>query len=208
MRDHGKRYSRLNDTDSRREKLSVMSVHCHHAVTYLSAVCTAVLILACSAETSSFEGTVPSGLDLTGVWLLDGSRSDDPPDTEAAFREDRSASIEGKQANSAASIYFASQDFPVISSDRLEIEQDSTSIGILYGPGKHRDLVWGLQTKAAWQVDAGWENSQLVVKSSLSHTRGVERYELSADAETLVVEVSIVAGRDRESFTRTFVKKH
>ena len=191
-----------------------MNKHVRNGIVRVIALAGAVALLfvstiGCSSvKTSSLGGVVPSGVDLTGIWVLDESRSDVPPDTSEASKRERAASIRGKSSNSAASIYFASQDFPVISSERLKIEQDSDSIGILYGPGKHRDLIWGLQEKAAWEIDAGWENAKLIVKSSLSHTRGEEAYSLKPNNDTLVVDVRIRAGNDYESFTRTFVRQN
>ena len=168
----------------------------------------AICIASCGPATSSLSSVVPYGIDLSGVWILDESRSDSPPDNEAALQRLKAAEIEGKRSDSFGSIIYATQDFPVISAERLTIEQDNSSIGISYGDGQHRDLIWGLQNRAEWKVDAGWEQSRLVVKSLVSHTSGVERYQLGVDGEILVVEVSVRAGPDRRSFRRTYTRSH
>ena len=163
-------------------------------------------LFACGPVTSSLSAIVPSGIDLSGIWLLDEKQSDSPPDVSATLLREKAAEIEGKGSNSLASIYFAAHDFPVIAAPQLAIEQDSASIGISYGEGQHRDWVWGLQTRSEWQVDVGWDQTKLVIKSMVSHTFGVEHYQLQADRETLVVEVTIRAGGDRETYKRTYVK--
>ena len=171
-------------------------------------VCTALWLVNCGPASSSLSSVVPYGVDLTGVWVLDEARSDAPPNTEAARQRLKAAEIEGKRSDSFGSIIYATQDFPVISADRLTIEQDDSSIGISYGDGQHRDLIWGLQTRAEWKIDAGWEQARLVVKSVVSHTSGTERYQLGSDGKTLLVDVSIRAGPDRRSFRRTYTRAH
>ena len=169
-------------------------------------VVTALMLVNCGPASSSLSSVVPYGVDLTGIWVLDEARSDAPPNTDAALQRLKAAEIEGKRSDSFGSIIYATQDFPVISAERLTIEQDQSSIGISYGDGQHRDLIWGLQTRAEWKIDAGWEQTRLVVKSMVSHTTGIERYQLQSDGDTLVVDVSVRAGPDRRSFRRTFSK--
>ncbi len=166
----------------------------------------AMWVVSCGPATSSLSSVVPFGVDLSGVWVLDEARSDAPPDNEAALQRLKAAEIGGKRSDSFGSIIYATQDFPVIAADRLSIDQDSSSIGISYGDGQHRDLIWGLQTRAEWKVDAGWEQSRLVVKSVVSHTSGIERYQLGSNGETLLVDISIRAGPDRRSFHRTYTR--
>lgn len=168
---------------------------------------TMLVLISCGPATSSLSGVVPYGVDLTGVWILDESRSDEPPDNTEALQRLKAAEIEGKRSDSFGSIIYAAQDFPVIAASRLAIDQDESSIGISYGDGQHRDLIWGLQTRAEWKIDAGWEQTRLVVKSVVSHTSGTERYQLEADGNTLVVNVAVRAGPDRKSFRRTYTKQ-
>ncbi len=172
----------------------------------LCVVCTALCLIGCGTATSSLSSIVPYGVDLTGVWVLDESRSDEPPDNSKALQRLKAAEIEGKRSDSFGSILYAAQDFPVIAAKRLSIDQDESSIGISYGDGQHRDLIWGLQTRAEWNVDAGWEQRRLVVKSVVSHTQGTERYQIEPDGNTLVVNVAIRAGPDRRSFLRTYTR--
>lgn len=167
-----------------------------------------MIVVSCGPATSSLSSVVPFGVDLSGVWVLDEARSDGPPDSEAALQRLKAAEIEGKRSDSFGSIIYAAQDFPVIAADRLSIEQDSSSIGISYGDGQHRDLIWGLQTRAEWKIDAGWEQTRLVVKSIVSHTSGTESYQLGSDGDTLLVNVSVRAGPDRRSFRRTYTRSH
>ena len=167
-----------------------------------------LVLTSCGPATSSLSGVVPYGVDLTGVWILDESRSDEPPDNTEALQRLKAAEIEGKRSDSFGSIIYAAQDFPVIAADRLAIDQDESSIGISYGDGQHRDLIWGLQTRAEWKIDAGWEQTRLVVKSVVSHSSGTERYQLEADGNTLVVNVAVRAGPDRKSFRRTYTKQY
>ena len=167
---------------------------------------TLVFIVGCGPATSSLGSVVPPGIDLTGIWVLDAERSNPPPDPADARERLKAIEIEGKKTAPLGSILYATQDFPVIAAERLAIEQDASSIGISYGDGQHRDLVWGLQTRSEWKIDAGWHQSKLFVKSAVSHTSGSERYELDAAGETLFVTVEIRAGPDRSSFRRTFTK--
>ena len=173
------------------------------AVAYIA---TLVLIVGCGPATSSLGSVVPPGIDLTGIWLLDSERSDAPPDTSEARERLKAIEIEGKKTAPLGSILYAAQDFPVISAERLAIEQDDRSIGISYGDGQHRDLVWGLQSRSEWKIDAGWDQARLIVRSAVSHTSGTERYQLAEDGKTLVVTVAIRAGPDRQSFRRTYFK--
>lgn len=163
-------------------------------------------VASCGPASSTLSGVVPYGIDLSGVWILDAASSDSPPDNSAALLRLKAAEIEGKRSDSLGSIVYATQDFPVIAAERLSIEQDSSSIGISYGDGQHRDLIWGLQTRAEWKIDAGWEQTRLVIKSVVSHTTGIERYQLESGGETLLVDVSIRAGPDRRSFRRTYTR--
>ena len=168
---------------------------------------TCVIVLAsCGPPTTSLGTVVPFGFDLTGSWLVDEAQSDEAPDANAMLQREKSAEIEGKKSDSLASMYFLIRDFPIVSARRLTIEQDAESIGISYGEGQHRDLVWGLQSRAQWQLDAGWEGSHLVVKSVVSHSSVVERYQLQQDRTTLVVDVAVRAGGQRETYRRIFVK--
>lgn len=168
--------------------------------------CVTLFLAACGPPTSSLGLIVPYGVDLTGTWVLDESRSDAPLDTEAALLRAKAAEIDGKKANSQTSLYFAVQDFPVVQTSRMTIEQDADSIGISYGEGQYRDLIWGLQTRSQWRVDAGWDQSRFVVKSVVSHSSAVEKYALQPDAQTLVVDIAIRAGKEREMIRRIFVK--
>lgn len=164
-------------------------------------------LLGCGPPTSSLGGTTPAGVDLSGIWLLDQSRSDEPPDRKTAMQEAKANEIDGKRNNALSSMLFAAQDFPVISAERLVIEQDADSIGISYGEGLHRDLIWGLQTRAEWRIDAGWDSAHLVVKSLVSHTSATERYQVQSDGSELVVEVTIRSASSREHFKRTYVRQ-
>ena len=163
-------------------------------------------LFGCGAPTSTLGGTTPAGIDLTGVWILDSARSDEPPDREKAMQKAKAEEIDGKRNNALSSMLFAAQDFPVISAERMVIEQDVDSIGISFGEGLHRDLIWGLQTRAEWRIDAGWDNSYLVVKSMVSHTSATERYQLRADGKELVVDVTIRSASSREHFKRTYTR--
>lgn len=201
--------SRSVQTVFRVSRLAVLldsTAQIQKSVFKLCVICTAVWLIGCGPASSSLSSVVPFGIDLTGNWVLDASRSDQPPDNREALRRIKAAEIEGKRSASFGSIIYAVQDFPVIAATRLAIDQDASSIGISYGDGQHRDLIWGLQTRAEWRIDAGWEQTRLVVKSVVSHTTGTERYQIEPDGQTLVVDVAIRAGPDRRSFVRTYTK--
>ncbi len=166
------------------------------------------LLVGCGPSGSAFNIVVPPGIDLSGIWVLDKALSDAQPDRSKAQQRQKAAEIKGKSVNVLGSMFFAAQDFPVISADRISIEQDDESIGISYGDGQHRDLIWGLQKRASWKIDAGWERGRLIVQSMTSHTSGIERYQLRSDGEILLVEITIRTGGERKHLRRTFVRSH
>ena len=164
-------------------------------------------LIACAATQSSLSSQVPSSIDLSGVWTLveEFSAGDiDRVETQREFEED---SIDGKATSTLGSLYFAEQDFPIVGATQLEIQQDEHSIGILYGVGKYRDLVWGLQSRGEWKLDVGWQDRSLIIKSGISHSRGLETYRLDADNQTLQVSVQIRAGSERRTLRRTFTRE-
>lgn len=177
-----------------------------HFYRYFVLVASVGWLVACGAAQSSFNTNVPSGIDLSGNWKVDLEQSDGGINRTESQREFEKASIDGKVSASLGSLYYAEQDFPIVGSERLEIQQDSRSIGILYGPGKYRDLVWGLQSRGEWEIDIGWQGSRLTIESSVSHSRGVETYELDPDGRTMRVTVQIKAGSERRTLRRAFVR--
>ena len=161
----------------------------------------------CGVASSTLSPDVPGTLDLSGIWVIDETQSDGSIDRIDSQRQFERDSIDGRASETLGSLYYAEQDFPIVSSTRLEIEQDEHSIGILYGVGKYRDLIWGLQERGEWKLDVGWQGAELLIKSSISHTRGLETYRLSADSMTLSVHIQIRAGGERRVLQRTFLRE-
>ena len=101
---------------------------------------------------------------------------------------------------------FIAQDFQVLRADKLHIEQNPDSMGIRYNPGVYRDITWGERQRGLWEVNAGWEEDNLVIVSEANDLKVVERFR-HADSGKLVIQVFIEADGEEMEFNRTFNRR-
>ncbi len=153
---------------------------------------------------TTIDTSVPSSFDLSGTWLLVSNLSDEAPDAEAIRRREDARVVRGRQTDPSASGAFVAQDFPIVAAERLVIEQDRTSMGILYGDGVYRDFSWGERNRDFWRIRAGWRDDALVIASERGDIKAQERMSLSNRGARLTVDVSIRTGGENFRGTRIF----
>lgn len=169
-----------------------------------SVVCGILLVSSCA--TSSLSTSVPYGFDLTGNWELILAQSDQPPDLNEIATKELSREKRGKRTDPMSSISFVIQDFPVLVSSSLEIEQDSTSMGVAYSNSFYREVSWGRQEINDWDVQSGWSKGDLVLSLSRKKVDARETFVLSDRNQILTISVSIKTPIDKMSFKRVFSK--
>ena len=143
--------------------------------------------LGCTALNTS----VPRDFDLSGAWVLDELASDAAPDVTAIRRREDRNVARGRQSNPSGSAAFVVQDFPVLSAQRLHIEQNADSMGIRYDGTIYRDVSWGERERNFWIVRAGWEEGVLVIRSTRGGTKGREAFFLEDGGNRLRVRVRV-----------------
>ena len=154
-----------------------------------AALAPAVLFLAgCAA---SLDATAPRGFDLTGEWVLDETQSDAPPDLKAIRRREDRDVVHGRQSNPTGSAVFVVQDYPVLNTVRLHIEQDAKSMGIRYDQNTYRDISWGLRKRDFWTVHAGWADGALVIRTARGGIEGEETMVLEDRGRQLRIAVRV-----------------
>ena len=168
------------------------------------AFCLACLVVpACTA----LDANVPGGFDLTGDWVLVSDASDASPDMDAIRRREDRDVIRGRQSDAAASAAFAVQDFPVLTAERIDIEQDGKSMGIRYDGVVYRDVSWGRRERDLWRVHAGWSEGDLVIRSVRGRTKGRETFALERNGAILRVTVSIETGGEDVRSVRVYRRR-
>jgi hypothetical protein len=173
----------------------------------------AVLMYGCTSA-PSLSTQMQAGFNIAGMWILDPARSDRAPDARQVVDEiDRrslnSRTIGDSRQELVDSTVFAfiAQDFPVLRAERLEIEQQSDSVGIRYEPGGYRDVSWGERTRGLWTITAGWNDAgEFVIHSDSEDIQAVERY-VQLDARTLQIMLRVRADGGDLDIVRTFVKR-
>ena len=164
------------------------------------------ILLVASCVTNPLSTSVPYGFDLTGNWELVSGQSDPPPDLDDIASKELSREKRGKKPDPMSSISFVIQDFPVLVSTSLEIEQDSTSMGVAYSNSFYREVSWGRQDINDWEVKSGWSKGDLVLSMDRRKVDARETFVLSERNQTLTVTVSIKTPIDKMSFKRVFSK--
>jgi hypothetical protein len=155
----------------------------HPVAVSIIAACVGVLLSGCGSI--QLDATAPAGFDLSGHWI--------------ATDESVSSRSGGFRTG------FMGQDFPLLFTREMRIEQDARSMGIEYGGGRYRDVSWGERRSGIWEVNAGWYEGDLRIYSEASDTSGIEIWQLSEDGQELIIDVQVEAGRT-ERFHRTFSK--
>lgn len=136
----------------------------------------------------------PVGFDLNGTWVLDPAASDGSPDP----RQLRGAGF---------AMASAVRDFPVLVARRMHIEQNRDSMGVRYDTGDYRDVSWGERTRGLWEVNAGWEEGQLLILSKARDARAEETIVLLEGGRRLAVRVAIQADDSDLTVDRQFTRE-
>ncbi len=150
---------------------------------------------------------VPSAFDLNGHWVLREALSDPPPDPRRLQAQaDRGLLGAGRRGGGARwnMLAFVVEDFPVLHSKSMIIEQDRRSMGIRYENGTYRDVSWGERKRGPWEVSAGWLDSSLVISSKASDASARETLRLSDDGRKMTVTVEVKSGGSGLNLIRTF----
>jgi len=144
-----------------------------------------VLVLAAGCGSKPLDAAAPKPFDLNGRWVLDAGGSD---------------SAEGRRPHRRG---FIEQDFPLLTSREMRIEQDAGSMGIEYDGGGYRDVTWGERRRGIWEVRAGWREGSLYIYSKAPDISATEIWQLSADGEQLSIQIS-VRGDEEGQYHRQF----
>ena len=165
----------------------------------LRAFASLAVLLAAGCE-STLEEPPPAVFDLSGTWELNTEASDAAPDLREIRRQEDRDVLRGRQRDAEASSIFVTEDFPVLDTSRMTIEQDARSMGIQYADGTYRDVSWGERERGFWTIRAGWREGALVIDSRRNLTRGRETMHLERGGRRLRVDVSVeTGGRDVRS---------
>ena len=144
----------------------------------------AVLLVA-GCGSVPLEPAAPAGFDLNGHWLLESE-----------------IDLYG-QAGRGLDSGFLGQDFPLLVSREMRIEQDARSMGIEYARGSYRDVTWGERHRGVWHVRAGWHDGSLYIYSRASDISATEIWTLSESGRQLEIRIEVRGARD-QNFHRVF----
>lgn len=167
----------------------------------------AVLLVVSGCGPSILNPTVPFGFDISGNWILIEQGSDESPDVKEIERRETTKVLRGKDFDPVGSLAFAVQDFPVLISNELKIEQDEQSMGISYSNGTYQDLVWGKRKRGGGILNVGWSGDVLVVSSTRKRIEGFQEWRLEEDDTSLSVRVFVKTAKDKLDVTRKFKRQ-
>ena len=147
-----------------------------------------VVFLLGGCSTVKLDYAPPPGFNLSGAWVLDQEMpSVDEP--------------RGRRSG------FLTQDFPLLVTRNLRIEQDAASMGVEYARGSYRDVSWGERRRGIWEVQAGWHEGALHIYSESADTSAHETYQLLDSGQRLSVTVYVDSGGRKQNFSRLFVRE-
>jgi len=138
-----------------------------------------------AAGCTNLSVEAPASVDFTGHWIINTGLSDTPP----------------------------ARGNPALRAREMTIEQDATSMGIDYANSAYRDISWGKRSRAGYEIEAGWEQSTLVVRSKAQRRSITETYRLVKGNNRLYLQVEYSGRASRHatgnelaghSFTRVF----
>jgi hypothetical protein len=152
-----------------------------------------VLIGGCSSGVV-LDTKPPLDFSLGGVWVLDPLNSDPAPKPQQLRKR-------------GFGIAMAAQDFPVMYTRRMRIEQSADSVGIEYDGGEYRDLSWGVRRRGLWEVNAGWEEGELLILSKAADAKARETLQLGDAGRRLVVHIEVSSDGQNLSLVRTFTRQ-
>ncbi len=146
-------------------------------------------------------------IDFSGLWVLNVAISDPPPDLSNNKKVEDQRIVSGRQEQKTDTTSFIMRDFPVLVSDRLQIDQGQESMGITYSDGSYRDIKWGTHRRQMWRVDAVWTASGLKIYSAREGVRGSELLMLDKNGELLRIEVMVLTTGDKFKLKRVYQKR-
>jgi hypothetical protein len=171
------------------------------------------MLVGCAALTtgcSHLKQVTPDGFNMTGTWVTQQPAEAPPP--QSVF--DPNAPIETgppgeHEGDGAETPIFRGPipRLPMLTTTRMTIDQDATSMGIAYPRQPYRDVKWGEQKRPLYTVDAGWDDDhRLIIKTSNKAMRVTEIYSLAADGKTLTLDVELSSRRGTRHIVRTFTR--
>jgi hypothetical protein len=166
-------------------------------------VSTSLLIVVLTA-CSHLETFSPPGVDLSGTWQLDRSRSDTPPPPPRPH--DTDDEHPGPSSQGPPRFHGPAPLMPMVAATRMTISQDRDSMGIDYPNQPYRDVKWGEQKRSLYVVDAGWDHDLLIIETKSQPMTIREIYSLSADRQTLTLLIDISEKRGDHHVTRVFTR--
>jgi len=170
-------------------------------------ICLCAGLSACSSN--NLSPVNPTGVDLSGTWLIDFSESGTVADlgTPRSSANDQARSRrQALRIAKGSDLEFISVDFQVLKADKLDIELSKDSMGIRYHPGVYRDISWGERKRGLWEVNAGWEERDLVIVSKAGNLRVVETLR-RVQPNQLTVHVAIEIDGDEKEILRVFNRR-
>ncbi len=177
-------------------------------IRYISVAALLAVLAACTSD--NLSPVNPAGVDLSGAWLIDFSESG----TVADLGRPRSTANSQARSRSQAlriakgsDLEFISVDFQVLRADKLDIELSKDSMGIRYTPGVYRDISWGERQRGLWEVNAGWEERDLVIISKAGNLRVTERLRRPGP-NRLTVQVTIEIDGGEKEILRVFNRRN
>jgi hypothetical protein len=170
-------------------------------------VCASLLALGLAACGPHLDTRSPSAVDLSGTWQLDAARSDAPQVPGRRADPD----MRGGNAPPESDSPHLGGPTPLLSmvtTTRMTIAQDATSMGIEYPGSPYRDLKWGTQKRGLFTIDAGWDDKRQLVVVTKSEPLNVREVYALQDVDTLVLQIDL-QGKHFESrhMTRVFVRQ-
>jgi hypothetical protein len=172
---------------------------------HLRAVLTS-LAIAALAGCSHLAAVSPAGVDLSGSWQLDRSRSDAPPPPPRPHDDEESHGSMGGSPEGPPRFHGPAPLMPMVAATRMTIVQDRDSMGIDYPNQQYRDVKWGEQKRSLYVVDAGWDHDRLIIETKSQPMTIRETYSLSPDRDTLTLVIDLTEKRGDRHVTRTFTR--
>jgi len=149
-------------------------------------------------------------VQLSGIWVVDAGASDDlraftrPPSERR--RPKLSVREEIRRIGLGSGLAFVVQDFQIIDANQIVIEQGRNSMGVKHIPGTYRDVTWGDRERDIWRIQAGWQETDLVIFSTAKGLRVLERYQL-VNQNRLRLDLDVQADGVNRKLTRFFDRK-
>ena len=149
----------------------------------------------------------PTGTDLSGTWVLDFAQSNSVADlgSMSQARGRLGSRREALRIAKGSDLEFVSVDFQVLKADKIQIELSKDSMGIRYFPGVYRDISWGERQRGLWEVNAGWEEGNLLIISDAKDLQVIET--LILDGDQLTIEVALDGDGVEREVVRVFNRR-